>query len=108
MVQYYNISLYGDAENIMEIWAVTDTIMKGMFSLFMILVLGVWIVYMRQRKGDQIEDSLIFASFITFLFALTLYIGQVLYSGILKLGLYVFVPVIILIAMSIVKYYNKR
>lgn len=108
MPQYYNLTKYSEAENIIEMYVVTDILMKGMFSLFLVVVLGVWITYMRMNRGDNVENAIILGSFYSFLFSLILYISQVIYSGSLKIGLFIFVPAIILIITSVVKWYSNR
>ena len=108
MVEYWNLSLYSTTDNIMDVYAATDTVMLGYFSLFLILVMGTWITYMRLKKGDSPTNSIVLGSFYALLLAIVLYVSQVYYSGILKPGLYVFVPAVILVTTSVVKWYNNR
>jgi len=107
MPTYYNLTGYENASNIIVVYAVTDEIMKGAFSLFLVAVFGIWITYMRIQRNDNTIDAIIFSSFFSLMLAISLYISNIMYSGMTSPGLYVFVPAIILISCSIFKIYNK-
>ena len=107
MPQYYNMSKYSEIDNIMGIYAVTDTLMLGFFSLFLVIVLGSFITFVRLKRGDSTINSIVLGSFYSLMLATVLYASNVYYSGINKPGLYIFVPALILVGSSIVKYYNK-
>ena len=108
MPQYYNLSKYSSNVDIMGVYATTDALMKGMFSLFFIVILGTWITFMRIKRNDEPTDAIILGSFYSLMAAIVLYIAGVYYSGITKMGLYIFVPSIILVTASAVKWYNNR
>lgn len=108
MPDYYNLSLYSTTENIIEIYAVTDVLMKGMFSLFLVTVLFVFILSMRMRKDEEINNALIISSFYSLMLALVLYASNVYYSGIAKPGLYLYIPALIIVTSSAVKWYSNR
>jgi ribonuclease PH len=108
MPQYYNLSKYSESDNIMGIYSATDTLMQGYFSLFLILVLGVWITYIRIQKDDSTLNAIITGSFYSLMLAIVLYASNVYYSGITSPGLYIFVPTIILVGCAVVKFYNKQ
>jgi len=108
MPQYYNLSLYSDAPSIIAMFSVTDTLMKGMFSLFLILVLGIFITMVRLKKNDEPVNAIMIGSFYSMLLSIILYVANTYYTGINKPGLYVFIPAIVLIATTVIKYYNNR
>jgi len=108
MPTYYNLTGYENATHIIAVFATTDEIMKGYFSLFLVLVLGIWMTYMRIQRNDEAIDAIIFSSFFSLMLGVALYVGNVMYSGMTSPGLYVFVPTIILIGSSAIKIYNKN
>ena len=109
MPEYWNMSLYSDTVGFIDIITSTDTIMKGIFSLFLILVLGIWIVWVRKDKGDSTNDALLLGSFYSFMLALVLYMSSVfLSSNLVRPGLYLYIPMIIIVITSVIKWYNKR
>jgi len=108
MPQYYNTSLYSDSTNLLAIYAVTDQLMKGMFSLFLISVLTIFIIIVRLKKDDTPLDAIMLGSFYGMLFSIILYVSSSFYTGMAKPGLYVFIPTIIFIATTVIKFYNKK
>ena len=110
MPNYYNLTKYADAENIIQVMATTDELMSGMFSLFIVIVVFTFIFIVRNKRenGENINNTLIFSSFISLMMATTLYAANIYYNNILYPGLYMYVPAIILVGCSVVKYYNNR
>lgn len=108
MPQYYNLSKYSNLDNLMGVYAITDELMVGFYSLFLILVLGIWITYMRIKQNDSPTNAVVIGSFYSLMLAIALYVSQIFYSGMAKPGLYLFIPAVILVGASIVKWYNKR
>ncbi len=108
MPQYYNLSKYSDAEGIISIYTVTDELMIGYFSLFIILVVGIFITYIRLKKNDDPVNAIVLGSFYSLMLSMAIYFANIFYSGISKPGLYIFVPAVILVMASTVKWYNNR
>ena len=108
MVQYYNLSLFSEGTGMFSIYSVMDTLLIGYFSLFLVIVIGMFVAGMRMKKGDNTLNALMLGSFWSMMMALVLYVGNVFYSGITKPGLYIFVPAIIFIVTIAVTWYNNR
>ena len=108
MPLYYNLSLYDSSTNIMQLYAVTDTLMKGVFSMFLVVVFGILITAIRLKQNEEPVNAIMLGSFFSFMLSMILYVSSVFYSGIQKPGLYIFVPAIVFIVTVIVKYYDKR
>ena len=108
MPVYYNLSSYSSTEGLMDLFSVTDLLMKGIFSLFLVSVLGIWIIYQRLERGDSTNDAIITGSFYSFLLALILYASSVYGVGLIRPGLYMYIPMVILVVASSVKWYNNR
>jgi len=108
MPQYFNLSLYSSSENLMSMYTATDTLMKGFFSLFLVVVIFMFIFVFRNKKGDELQDCLIISSFWSLMVSMILYTSQVFYTGMNKPGLYLFLPAIILVISAAVKWYNNR
>jgi hypothetical protein len=107
MPQLYNLSLYEDATNIIDYFIVTDLLLKGYFSLFLVLVVGLFIILTRIKRNDDPVDAIFLGSFFSMMLAIMLYAANIYYIGINKPGLYIFIPAIIFISTAITKYYNK-
>jgi len=108
MPQYYNLTKYSDGENLMEIYSITDGLMTGGFSLFLVVVVFTFMMMFRQKRGDDLNDSLIYSSFFTLMLSMVLYASEVFYSGMQKPGLYLFLPAIVLVLSAAIKWYNNR
>jgi hypothetical protein len=104
----YNLSLYEGAHSLMDMYAVTDTLMSGMFSMFLVMVFGVFVFYMRSGRDPDILNSLLFASFFSLMLSITLYVSNTMYSGLTKGGLYLYIPALILVIVSAIKYFKNR
>jgi hypothetical protein len=107
MVEYYNMSGYSETTDLVGVLATTDTILSGYFSLFLIVMVGIIIAYIRLTRNDTPTNSVLIASFFSLLFSIFLYISEIM-ANTPKVGLKIFLPAIILVVTSIIKWYETK
>jgi len=94
-VQYYNLSLYESGDNIIDFYIITDVLLKGFFSLFMVMAVGVISTIVLIKYDHEPLKAIHLGSLYSLLFGIILLIGGMVSDYSQYSGRYVFIPALV-------------